>query len=275
MRELVKTVGYRFVTTLFGDDEKMVPLTIRRGAAKGLKLRLDLIHRKESAYWHGKYDNQILSVLANVIQPGWNCWDCGVYIGLYSCFFGRAVGPNGSVVGFEPDIRNLQRAQRNARLNQLDNVRFKNVAVGGPEGEIEFVLSDNTNSHLPDAWLGSTRDEYQSIERVDKVVRIDCRSLDELLNDETIPSPQLIKIDIEGAELMAFRHMSTLLSMCRPVIVLELHNPECDAAAWRLFESTEYDLFSLDTLKSVKAATDVGGTLLCQPKEKLSAISRG
>ena len=95
------------------------------------------------------------------------------------------------------------------------------------------------------------------------------------MNDETIPSPQLVKIEIKGAEIVASRHMSALFSACRPLIVLELHIPECEAAAWRLFQSTEYRLFSLDTLKSVESAADVGGRPLCQPKEKLNANSRG
>ena len=264
MRQQIKKIVYGSMTRLMADQEGLVQLKVRKGAAKGLQLKLDLVHRGESAYWLGKYDDRILGYLADVVQPGWNCWDCGVYIGLYSCFLGRQVGPTGKVHGFEPDVSNLKRARENARINGLDHVEFHNYAIA-ENGESDFVLSNNTNSHLSDAWLGSTRAEYATIERKDELIKIKCLALDEIGAQLSLPDPDLIKLDIEGAEKIALLHMDRLVTERRPKILLELHNPECDETAWQFAQRYDYKLFSLDYFKPVTSRADTRGTLFCDP----------
>ena len=68
-------------------------------------------------------------------------------------------------------MRDLKRGAKtafcrhNVTLNGLDNVLFEHVAVGERCGEIDPMLSDTTNSHLPGVYIGATRQEYAAYDR--------------------------------------------------------------------------------------------------------------
>src|SRR5262249_45058398 len=50
------------------------------------------------------------------------------------------------------------------------------------------------------------------------------RTLDSLYAAGAIPRPQLIKIDIEGAEVEMLEGAAHTLRECRPLLLIELHN---------------------------------------------------
>jgi Methyltransferase FkbM domain len=81
----------------------------------------------------------------------------------------------------------------------------------------------------------------------DDLIRVRGLSLDQAYENPNVPKPDLVKLDIEGAELLALPHAEKLTSEVRPLIILELHNPECDAAAWEFAGRANYTLESLDT----------------------------
>jgi FkbM family methyltransferase len=268
VKSWIKPVFSSLVTRLWGDPEGFVKFVTRRGAGRGMVLRLDLQRRLEYGYWLGTYDQQILEAIACLCQPGWTVWDWGTYLGYYTCNFARFVGPRGHVVAFEPDPTNLARTRENVALNGFTNVTFRNAAIGTPAGEVDFVVSGNTNSHLPGMWLGATRERYGAIERVQQTIRVRCLSLDEALGADGAGRPDLVKIDIEGAEQFALPHTDKLCREVKPHIVLELHNPECDAAAWEWSRRVKYTLLSLNTGRLVERREDTEGTLLCSPESR-------
>ena len=71
---------------------------------------------------------------------------------------------------------------------------------------------------------------------------------------------------MRAQEKEAIRHVHRLTREIRPLIVLELHNPECDAAAWEFGRASGYKLRSLDTGEELVDAASVKGTLLCSPQ---------
>jgi hypothetical protein len=90
-------------------------------------------------------------------------------------------------------------------------------------------------------------------------------SLDQALLEKGLAKPNLIKMDIEGAEKDALRHAEHMFHRVRPLLVLELHNPECDRSAWDFSCRFRYELRSLDTGAIFTNPEDVRGTLLCKP----------
>lgn len=254
------------ITKILGDETGHVVLPTLSGPARGLRFRLNLKEFGEPPYFYGSYELNEARAIARICQPGWVVWDCGIYLGYYTNLFSRLVGVNGSVVAFEPDPRNIERTKANLALNKFRNVRFVQAAIGAPAGEIDFVISNNTNSHIQGAYIGVDYSDYATRERVDELIRVQCLSLDEAYEKPGVPRPSLIKIDIEGAELLALQHLDKITSEVRPIIILELHNPECDAAAWEFAGRANYTLESLDTGRPIKSKSEVGGTLLCRPR---------
>jgi FkbM family methyltransferase len=265
-RKIVKGFAYRALTLTLGDSDGLVNLPVIRGPAKGLKLRLELVHRKEAYFW-GTYDASILLQLADLVRPGFCVWDCGTYLGFYTCFFARAVGATGRVVAIEPDLRNLKRTMQNVSLNCLENVVPVNAAIGACSGEGDLVLSEDTNSHLASYYVGglTAAAEWREKDRTLSHAKIPCMTLDQAFFELHLPPPDLIKIDIEGAEQDALDHALRISADLSPIIVLELHNPECDEAAWRFSLASGYRLCSLDTHRLIRSRDEVWGTLICFP----------
>ncbi len=260
-----KETLFEGITRLGGDAEGFVTLPVLAGPARGLVFRFDLRMRQESSYVLGKYDGPILSRLARICRPEWTVWDCGTYLGYYTVLFARWVGANGKVVAIEPDPENLRRTRANVALNGFKNVQFAQAAVGGSETEIDFIVSGNTNSHIPGTYVGASDIAYQVIERHVETLRVPCLSLDNAIDRYQLPPPHLIKLDIEGAEKIALGHARDLVARFKPFILLELHNPECDKAAWEFARATDYTLVSLLNGQPITQAERVGGTILCLP----------
>lgn len=265
LRSLVKNTAYRAATSLLGDEQGFLQLPVVQGPAKGLIFRVDLVRRME-AYWHGRYDQPILETLRDqLLRPGMTVWDCGIYIGYYTCFFARAVGASGRVVAFEPDPSCLARARENVAINRLENVSWVHAAIGDKTGPASFILSGNTNSHLPGGWVGATEDDYrQQVETQVGTMEVQVYTLDDALG--VAPPPDLVKIDIEGIEGVAMPQTRKLIELHRPVFVVELHNPGCDRAVWEYFHGQGYDIFDAATLRPVPTVHDSRNTLVCRPR---------
>jgi len=253
------------ITKVMGDSYGHVVFPTLSGPARGLRFSLDLKAFSEPPYFYGTYELNVARAIARICRPGWIVWDCGIYLGYYTNLFSRLVRPAGQVVAFEPDPRNIQRTKANLALNRFRNVQFVQAAVGVPTEEIDFIVSYNTNSHIPGAYVGRDYLDYATREQTNETIRVRSISLDEAYLNPEIPNPNLIKIDIEGAELVALAYADKIASELRPTIILELHNPECDAAAWEFSQRANYSLESLDTGKTLRCRTDVGGTILCLP----------
>jgi FkbM family methyltransferase len=240
-----------------------VKVSVVRGPARGLRFKLDLLRGGENAYWLGRYEAAVVRILAGVCKAGWTVWDVGACIGFYSAFFARLVGPSGRVVSFEPHPSNLERTKANVELNRFRNVTFMNVAIGGPLGRVDLVVCGDTTAHLPGAYVGATRTAAAAGEA--RHVSVRCVSPDEVLDQYKVPLPDLIKMDIEGAEVDALRHFNRLAERTRPVILLELHNPECDAEAWRFARRFGYSITATTTGRVIENCADVTGTVLLVP----------
>jgi FkbM family methyltransferase len=268
LRSTLTGQAYRIVTALLGDQDHMVTLPVLSGPAKGLRIRADLVKRREAYFW-GKYDRSILDRVMPYVEPGHTMWDCGTYLGFYTLVFARMVGRAGRVVAIELDSHNLERTRENAELNKLTNIDFVNVAIGAPAGFVEFVVDNAMNSHLPGTYVGGL--EMQRIWRDADEHRprkkVECISLDQALLEKRLPPPNLIKVDIEGAENDALQHASYMFEHVRPLLLLELHNLQCDRAAWDFARRFEYELKGLETGETFTSAEQVHGTLLCRPLE--------
>ena len=267
LRKITKHLFYNSITRIAGDAYGEVGVRVLTGPGRGLRLRLDLVHRAESAYWFGKYDRAILETLARVIRPGWNVWDAGTYLGYYTAFLARLVGPKGMVVAIEPDAQNLKRTRATVDLNGFTNVQYLNAAVSDSTGSIEFITTGNTNSRIPGSWIGATRLDYERNAISGESTLVEAVRLDDIFPARSQYKPDLIKLDIEGAEAAALRGAHRLATNERPRFLVELHNPECDRAVYDFATEFDYHMINAVTGGTLTRPEQVNGTVLATPKE--------
>lgn len=175
--------------------------------------------------------------------------------------FARAVGPGGRVIAFEPDPAKIDRVRHNVRINGFTHVECVPYAIGGDAPSLEFRIQPSTTSHVVGAYVGA---EPQPLPESARVIQVSALSLDTAL--QRFPAPQLVKLDIEGGELVALRHADRLLGGTRSIIALELHNPEADTLAWEVAQRFRYDILTSHD-ERITDRRRVGGHVLLRPRE--------
>ena len=134
--------------------------------------------------------------------------DFGSHVGTSILQF-RHMYPSARIIGFEPDPDTFRRLQHNTA--QLDNVEVHPIALAGSNGKVTLYSAQQS-------WVSSLRPE----EPGQTAVTVDARTVDTLLDELSLTRVDLIKIDIEGAELEVLAASHRLDSV--GAIVGELHD---------------------------------------------------
>ena len=209
-------------------------------------------------------DELVLLVFNALLRPGDNVLDVGANIGRMTVLASKLVGSSGQVLSFEPSPMVIASLYKNIFINRCQNVSIKNYAVSDADGLMPFHVSLDTNS-----GLGSFRDFGKNH---CLVIDVPVRQLDQ---ENNLPeSVRLIKIDTEGADLRVLRGAQSLITRCRPVIVMEFSPTWItqigDDPSWMLkfAERHKYNLYQLhlDSPKPLVDLPSVQIDLLCTPK---------
>lgn len=173
-------------------------------------------------------ENDVEAALLDLLYPGSTAYDIGANIGWFSLLAARKVGPSGKVVAFEPSLTNVSFLRRNAAGNDLSNVSVIPAAVGERDGWATFSEDSSLTGKLSNAG--------QSV--------VPILSLDSWLAETEQQPPQVLKIDVEGAEGAVLRGMRELLRTEKPTMIIELHDTNAEVAD--LLDDAGYDHHPID-----------------------------
>lgn len=164
--------------------------------------------------------------LAQVMPPaGGVAVDAGAFIGRHALAYARAVGPQGRVVAVEPLAANFRLLEANVQLNGYGQVSCVRCALGRDRREVWLAYERETST----ASLMRNLPHRQRVEQ---------RSLDDLLAELGIERIDVLKIDVEGAELDVLEgSVGTLAASPGARLVIEVHGPldasgDCPVEAW-------------------------------------------
>ena len=160
--------------------------------------------------WLGSYEHDKQRFFEEKVTVNAVVYDVGANVGFYTLLAAELVGLGGSVIAFEPLPRNLGYLRRHVQLNRLQHVRIMDAAVSDRQGEAFFEPEQSPSmGHL--AAQGS--------------IRVRTVALDGLLAAEGVPLPDVIKIDVEGAELEVLKGAHNILSASNDIsILIEVHH---------------------------------------------------
>jgi len=170
----------------------------------------------------GSGDSPFLNELFASLRPDDVFYDIGANVGTIACIAADEL-PEGKVFAFEPLPDNARELRKNFRLNDIDGDVFA-VALSDENGETEMLVDTqeddpgSTNPISPErasSGFFRTRDDRVGV----RMVRGD-----DLIEEEALPIPNVIKFDVEGAELKAINGMRETLAHkdCR-VVHCEVH----------------------------------------------------
>ena len=221
----------------------LTEVTIAAGGAAGMKMQVNL--QLEKDYWLGTYETDLQAAIADLIEPGRRAihdggcevaYDVGANIGFVTLLLAQKVSASGQIFAFEALPDNLERLRYHVQINGLTSrVRVIPGAVTAVSKPVRFLVGPSGAMGKAEGSAGRSYVQQESLE-------VSGICLDDFVYRDGNPPPDVIKMDIEGGEVLALKGMSRLLSEARPLILLELHGPEAARVAWETLTAAGYQI---------------------------------
>lgn len=160
----------------------------------------------------GSFDPVERGLLFKLASSSTTIFDIGANIGWYTMNFAN-VSPHISVHSFEPIPFTFQFLEQHLKLNNIENVHTNNFALSDQQGEAQFYWGrDETGS--------SSMENIQEREHAN-IIKCQLKTLDTYCQEKNI-TVDLIKCDVEGAELKVFQGATEVLKRDKPAVFTEM-----------------------------------------------------
>lgn len=155
-------------------------------------------------------EKDILKLILKDINKSDVFYDVGANIGIYSMLIADKIGDE-NVVAFEPHPNNVNHLQKNANINSYDDMSI-----------IDYALFDsNKVQTIKETGIHPGEGEHY-IDKNQGTLNIKTNTGDKLIDEFHLPKPDIIKIDVEGAEVRVLNGMLNSINDCR-YILIEVH----------------------------------------------------
>lgn len=184
----------------------------------------------------GRYEPITLDSISRYLKKGGVFVDVGAHIGYHSLKAAQIVGSQGRVLAIEPNPETLPVLRKNITANYGDIVTVVPVACSDSETTLEFFSASQTNSGASSIsranaeHFGNTRASY----------RVQARRLDAIIQENNILQVDVVKIDVEGAELLVLKGAQQTLDRFHPVICIELMENQLNNMGTTISEIIEW-----------------------------------
>lgn len=199
--------------------QKMVTLDLSRPYdVMGCRMYLDPRSISSGEIAFGTYEHDTVQIFQKLVKPGMTVVDVGAHVGFYTLLAARLVGDNGRVYAFEPNPEVYNILVRNIQING-----YREIVRAVPKG----VSNKKRTISLYVSCERSDEASFYSQESADnKCIEVETVSLDEFFADEGWPKVDLVKIDVEGAEVEVLEGMRELTRRNKNLKLIVEFNPK-------------------------------------------------
>lgn len=227
---------------------RRIPPTLRMPILRGtLRGKRWIAGAGNHAAWLGTYEYEKRGVFERVVVPGSVVFDVGAHVGYYTLLASVLVGREGRVIAFEPAPRNLSFLRTHLAINRVTNATVIGKAVSDRSGTAAFAEGERGS-------LG-----YTGHIATGGTLNVETVALDELVMRGTVPRPDTIKIDVEGAEVTVLSGALATLTECRPTILLATHGPDLHRECCAMLRTLGYHIVPIDA-HDVETAREILAT---------------
>ncbi len=220
--------GFHRLRRLLGGEGHLLRMRTSRGAF----LELDPTSYIDGFVLKaGYYESEVLDAVVRRLLATDVFWDVGANFGLHS-IHAAAARPGAIIVAFEPNPAMANRVRANAELNGLD-VSVQEIGLSDQIGEVELHLADagNPGASSITAW---------DCNRYESKLAIVISTADAMIAEGTVPSPTLMKIDVEGHEEQVLSGCKSLLRNPKLRMIVFEDGIERDTAAKNLLRENGF-----------------------------------
>lgn len=208
-------------------------------------------HIQKDLFWYGHYELDAISIWSHLIQKDSVVIDIGANIGYYT-IAASSKATLGHAYAFEPVSFLRNEIEKNIQLNHLNNVTICSYALRDQEQDANVYVSSIDN-----VGMSGLLPAENFSGRIEAVTTI---SLDKWLKDQGMEKADIIKMDVEGAELQILLGMKNTLTTFRPAILVEVIESQLTRfggsveklyAFLRFYNYNPYDIIGQCTLKPI------------------------
>lgn len=165
---------------------------------------------------YGNHEPLTTQIILKELDEGMNCLDIGSNIGYYALLESKKIGHSGKVWAIEPSPENFSTLEENIKLQNVENIKAFNFAIGDENGEVEFVISKKSN------W-SKVKSKNDSIELDDKIINVPLKTLDSFSIENNLKRVDLLRMDVEGYENKIILGSMQFLKQFKPTVMIEIH----------------------------------------------------
>ncbi len=216
-------VMYMFVRPgaryLFGKLMPRLAYPVVRGPLRGARFVLGTLAGEGggASVYFNMIETKQTAAFTDTLSKGQVLFDIGANVGYYTILGARLVGPRGKVIAVEPVVRNLAHLYQHIVLNKASNVSIVSAACSDTVSLATFSLGLNYAT----GYLADNHGERNEGKK--ELFLVPTVTVDAMVQQLEI-SPDVIKLDVEGAELSVLKGARTTLRETRPRIFLSTHS---------------------------------------------------
>jgi FkbM family methyltransferase len=209
--------------------------------------------------WFGVDEPWIALLSQSLLDPSDIVYDLGAHVGYTTVLFAQALRGSGEVHSFEILPSTADYLRKTVEANGFQNVIIHVVGLGAEESIHELPVGPTAMTSLL-----AHKAEGQQIQSC-KVVR-----LDNYRRENGLPAPNLIKMDIERAEIDCLNGSLELINECRPKMIIAFHSKALLKQGYALLTSLDYELHDKRGLLSPESFERIpenfNNSILCLPR---------
>ena len=200
----------------YGPVSRLLPKGHRPYRVEGGLIHLDVTESKHMlTRAFGLFHSKQIHFLKTFLKRGMAFVDVGANKGDFSLMASRLLGDGGTVLAFEPEPQNYEWLRKSVELNGYDNVHMFRIALAEKNGTATLHLGDKSGYHT---LVGGVLHQEEGS------IPVEIRTLDSILDELGMASFDMMKIDVEGAELQVLEGASEALrEASSKAILLDIH----------------------------------------------------
>jgi FkbM family methyltransferase len=183
-----------------------------------------------------RHEKETLVQLDQLVQPGMVFLDIGAHVGYYSRRYAQKVGSNGRILSFEPHPRTFAKLQKN--VGHLPNVTLNQIALAETAGTAELhdylIMSASGSLQFDQGMLELQKSQLSASDIAPRIAEdfpantftVQTRPVDDCLAELKIEQVDVVKMDIEGAEISALRGMRRTIQKSPNLALVMEYNPQ-------------------------------------------------
>jgi len=211
-------------------------VVIQRGPLRGMSWFCN----REHQFWMplGVYEKETTQWLENQIQTDTIFFDIGANAGYFS-LLGSRIAKCGKVISFEPVPTNIETIKSHISENKINNIIIEPIVISDKACLVEFSIEKtNANSHISDVKI------EHAVSNPLNTINVQSVTLDEFSLEKKI-TPNVVKMDVEGAEVKVLMGAANLLKSGNAVWIISTHSTSLYEDCKNIMQSYGYRIDSL------------------------------